>query len=441
MPTTPRSVCPRWHRRSWTAWLILTGAFSSDAAISRGFGQAPATGETFFDRPALTGNWGGARDQLANHGVTFDLSLTQFYQGAALGGALDGFQYGGKLDFYLNWDAEQALEWHGLSLGTHVETRYGEDVNNTDGLLTFGNFNMAFPQPGETSTGITSLKLMQQVGNNFTLIAGKINTLDDFVLDFTGMNGRDRFMNSAVVANIINARTIPYSTYGAGFSASFDRGPLFTFLARDPDDHATTADLDQLFAHGVVLTGSLRVPVSPLGLSGTQVFGGNWSSRRFSSVDPSSWVNVPGQGTPSPTEHGSWAAYWNFDQHLWIDPSNAGRRVGIFGMTGISDGNPNPIRWNATVGVGAGGLVPGRKNDTCGAGYFYVATSDHFKDFVAQPPEPPGLEQRNEQGVELYYNVAITPWCNLTFDAQVAEPSTRGLDTTVLLGARLKVAF
>jgi len=37
-------------------------------------------------------------------------------------------------------------------------------------------------------------------------------------------------MNSAAVANVINGRTIPYSTYGAGFAVFADRGPEFTFL-------------------------------------------------------------------------------------------------------------------------------------------------------------------------------------------------------------------
>jgi porin len=373
--------------------------------------------------------------------LDFDLSLTQFYQGAAVGGAMDGYQYGGKVDLYLNADAAKAFGWQGLKFVAHVESRYGEDVNNTDGLLTFGNFNMAFPTVGETSTGITAFKLMQQLGDNFMLIAGKINTLDDFRLGFTGKNGRDRFMNSAVVANVINARTIPYSTYGAGFSLFAENGPEFTFLARDTANHPTSTDFDALFANGVVLTGSLRVPVSPFGLPGTQVFGGNYSTGRYSSIDPSSWINIPGQGVPAPTESGSWAAYWNFDQCLWVDPSDGDRRWGIFGMTGISDGNPNSVRWNATVGIGVSGLIPGRKDDTFGAGYFYVATSDNFKDFVVKPPEPPGLAQRNEQGVELYYNAAITRWCNLTFDLQAVEPSTRVLDTTLLLGVRLKIDF
>src|SRR5881398_3888929 len=307
------------------------------------------------DRSKLTGDWWGVRDTLSSQGFALGVSLTQFYQGVVAGGNERDFEYGGKLDYYLNFDGAKAGLWPGLSLTMHAETRYGEDVNDIEGMLAFANFNMAFPKAGKTGTGVTALKLTQSLFDHVLLIAGKINTLDDFRLNFTGRNGLDRFMNSAIVANIINGRTIPYSTYGAGFAMFADQGPEFTFLVRDPDHHPTTTDLDKLFAHGALLTGSLRLPVAPFGLPGTQVFGGNWSSRHYTSLDPSDWENVPGQGLPAPEESGSWAIWYNADQTLWINSANTNQWLGVFEMSGLSDGNPNSVRWNVTVGLGAGG--------------------------------------------------------------------------------------
>ncbi len=40
-------------------------------------------------RPALSGDWGGARTELAGKGITFDMSLTQIGQGI-VGGGGDG---------------------------------------------------------------------------------------------------------------------------------------------------------------------------------------------------------------------------------------------------------------------------------------------------------------------------------------------------------------
>jgi len=393
------------------------------------------------DRSKLTGDWWDVRDTLFSRGFALDVSLTQFYQGVVAGGTERDFEYGGKLDYYLNFDGAKAGLWLGLSLTMHVETRYGEDVNDIEGMLAFGNFNMAFPKAGKTGTGVTALKLTQSFFDHFLLIAGKINTLDDFRLNFTGRNGLERFMNSAIVANIINGRTVPYSTYGAGFALFEKDGPEFTFLVRDPDNHPTTADLDELFAHGVLLTGSLRLPVALNGLPGTQVFGGGWSSRHYTALDPSSWENIPDQGGTAPEESGSWALYYNFDQYLWVSSFNTNTWIGIFGMSGLSDGNPNSVRWNVTIGLGAGGLIPGRERDTCGLGYFHIGVSDELKNLLSGPPAPPGLAQRDEQGIELYYNAVLAPWCRFTGDLQIAQPSTKRLATTVLLGTRLKIDF
>ncbi len=435
-----------WHIRRATVPLMMTAGLILSLASAGAYGEDPSSPAASadgmgFDSTKLTGNWWGVRDTLDAHGVDIKLSLTQFYQGVTKGGIDNGFQYGGKVDTYLMIDGGKLGLWRGLSVTTHLETRYGEDVNDIDGMLSLGNFNMSFPKAGETATGITALKLTQAVGDNFMLIAGKINTLDDFRLNYTGLNGLERFMNSAVVANIINARTVPYSTYGAGFAVFAKDGPEFLFLARDPDNHATAGDLDKLFAHGVLLTGSLRVPVAPMGLPGTQVIGGNWSSRDYTSVDPSSWANIPGQGIAAPKVSGSWATYYNFDQCLWMDSSNSNVQVGVFGMFGLSDGNPNSVRWNATLGIGASGLIPHREYDTCGMAYFHIGLSDNFKELLSGPTAPPGLAQRDEQGVELYYNIAITRWCHLTADLQAVQPSTRDLETTLVAGTRLKIDF
>jgi hypothetical protein len=113
-------------------------------------------------------------------------------------------------------------------------------ANGIDGMFTFGNFNMAFPKAGEELTAVTQVTLSQLVSDKLNIFIGKINSLDDFRLTFTGRNGVERFMNSAAVANIINARAVPYSTYGAGITISSEKDrPAFTFQVRDADDHAT----------------------------------------------------------------------------------------------------------------------------------------------------------------------------------------------------------
>ena len=397
--------------------------------------------DSFDERLKLSDDWFPAKDRWCGRGVTLDTNLTQFFQGVASGGKEQEFEYGGKLDYYLNIDGNKSGLGDGFLVSMHAETRYGEDINPDTGMLTFANFNMAFPKAGENDTGVTKFVVSQSLSDECVVFAGKINTLDAFALNFTGRNGIDRFMNSGMVANIINARTVPYSTYGTGFSIVRDEAPGFIFVVRDPKNHATTWDLDELFADGVLLSGTVRAPVAPFGLPGNRNFGVNWNSREFTSVDPSSFVIVPGQGIAAGQISGSWATWFNFDQYLWVSEADPTVGWGVFGMTGISDGDPNPIGWNVTLGIGGSSLIPGRQRDTFGLGYFHVGLSNDFKDLLASPLAPPGLAQRDEQGVELFYNASLKRWCHLTSDLQIVEPSTINLDTTVLVGMRLMVEF
>ncbi|HEY1269756.1 MAG TPA: carbohydrate porin [Candidatus Binatia bacterium] len=410
---------------------------STESAIPPAFGFDGPLGE----RLKLTGDSFGIRNKLADHGVTFDVNLIQFFQGVATGGKDRDFKYGGKIDYFLNIDGDKAGLWRGFSATMHAETRYGEDVNGIDGMFSFGNFNMAFPKAGKNVTSITRLILSQLLAETFAVSVGKFNSLDDFTLNFTGRNGVERFMNSAVVANIINARSVPYSTYGVGVSLLRDNTPLITFVVRDPDDHPTTGDLDKLFRHGVLLSGTLKLSVAPAGLPGHQNVGVNWNSRKFTSIDPSSLANIPGTGIVTGKESGTWALWYTFDQYLLVSRSDPDIGLGIFGIAGISDGNPNPVRWNMTLGVGGNGLIPGRERDTFGGGYFRIGLSSDFKDLLSGPLAPPGLAQRDEQGGEFFYNAELTPWCHLTGDLQIVAPSTKRLQTAVLPGVRLKVDF
>ena len=97
--------------------------------------------------------------------------------------------------------------------------------------------------------------------------------------------------------------------------------------------------------------------------------------------------------------------------------------------TAVADGEV----WIANVAVQGNGLVPGRKGDSLGVGYFYNSISGEVKDLL------PILDISNVQGVELYYNAAIAPWFQLTADLQVVEPALGARDTAVVAGLRAMI--
>ena len=50
-------------------------------------------------------------------------------------------------------------------------------------------------------------------------------------------------------------------------------------------------------------------------------------------------------------------------------------------------------------------------------------------------------DRRDENGVELFYNLRIKPGCHLTPDLQVIQPGLAPLETAILFGLRLKLDF
>ena len=126
-----------------------------------------------------------------------------------------------------------------------------------------------------------------------------------------------------------------------------------------------------------------------------------------------------------------------FDQALWVDPADSTRSWGVFGSFGISDGEPNPMQWSSILGVAGSSPIPSRPRDTFGMAYYYLGFSNDFKDVAGSL----GTPVRDEHGMELFYDVAVTPWCHITTDLQVITPILEEADTAVVLGVRAKIYF
>lgn len=397
-------------------------------------------------RLRLTGDWCGHRTMLAEKGLTFDFFATQFSQGIVAGGLDQRWETGAKLDYLINVDGGKLGLWQGLFVNVHGETRLGRDVNGIDGLLAPSNIPMSFPEAERNISSLTGLKITQAFSENFAIYFGKINTLDEYPLRYspglgTNKPGLAGFMNTSLVFNPIGGRTVPYSAAGVGAAFLSEGEPVFTFSVFDPEERATKG-LDDLFDRGAVFVPDLILRGKLFGLPGLLNLGGTYSTAKYRSFDPASYLNVAflrslaNRAPVTPLETGSWCGYANFYQSVWADPTDEGRNWGIFGQFGLSDGNPNPIRFVANGGIGGRSMIPGRTLDTFGVGYFYLGLSDKFKS-LARPFQP----QRDEIGVEAFYNLAITPWARLTTDIQIVRPSNVNTKTTVIPGLRFQVLF
>jgi porin len=395
---------------------------------------APPFGGPLLERAKLCGDGFGCRSALQECGITFDLSTTHFYQGVAGGGLERSFLYGGRNDYFLNVDGEQLGLWKGGSFDLHGETRFGKSANFSTGALSPVNEMLLVPTDSGCVTALTGVRFTQHLSDNVLIYAGKINTLDDVRQPLTGATPLNGFLNTSLIFNTIFARTLPYSTLGAGFVVLQDEEPILSLSVYDPNDTPTTSGFENFF-DGATVFGTVNVPTRFFGLPGHQGLSGTYSTGRYTNLSPSSYLDpVDDLAFASAPKTRSWALAYNFDQAVWASSDDPTKVWGVFGNLGIADDNPNPVRWYASVGVA--GANPVRPQDTFGVGVFYLGISDELKR-SARPVSP----LRNESGAELYYNARVTPWFQITPDLQFIRPFEKNADTAVVLGVRAKIDF
>jgi porin len=434
------------------------------SSISTALQPAPFGGP-WNSRPKLTGDWGGLREGLHDNGFTFDISSTAYYQGTASGGLQDTFRFGGRNDYLLNVDGQKAGLWRGLGINLHGETVYGDSVNLFTGAIVPVDIGRAHPVFFGNETALTAVRFTQVLSENLTLYGGRINTIDNVQQPFMPGRGLDAgFMNAAFVWNPILGRTMNYVQNGAGAAVLAGGYPVFSLTVYDTNNVSTVSGFDVLFDNGAVIYPTVSVPTNFFGMPGHQSVWGAYSSGRYAILSPQSLNNFPppglfptpgfspppgflptpallpppGQGFAPPTTliKGSWWITYLFDQALWVDPTDQTRSWGVFGNVGISDGRPNPIQWSAIFGIGGSSPIPSRKLDTFGIAHYYLGLSDSFKNIA-----PPFAPLRDEHGLELFYNVAVTPWFHVTADLQVITPLLPPVHTALVLGLRSRIDF
>jgi porin len=421
---------------------LSTGMYA-DAAPCCACQQAAATaappppqfGGCLCCRPKLTGDWHGRRDCYAQNGITLDADVTQFYFGVTEGGLDRHFDYGGHGDYVMNMDLGKLGVHEGLFFKLRAEHRFGEDISDDTGSFIPATVLPGLPVRDHEDLYLTDVLFTQALSETFVVFAGKMQTLDGDANAFAHKRGKDQFSNLAFVGNPVFLRTIPYSTLGAGFSILREMEPIFTYTLLNSFDTTRTSGFDELFEEGVAMAAELRLPTCFHGMPGHQLFGAAWNSQDFVSLGQDPRIVLP--DVPIAVHSGSWGLYWNFDQYLYVDPCDPKRGWGIFGRAGVAEDEVVPLLYFLSAGIGGNSTISGRETDTFGIGYYYAGFTEEIDPFFELFLGPTG----DGQGVELFYNIAVTPWFHLTPDLQVLVPFREEVDTAVVVGLRGKLDF
>lgn len=410
--------------------LSLRGAASLRALIPAGLALAAAAPATAAGEATLTGDWGGARTELADKGVSLRADITGFYQGGIGDVAGTDWDASGRFDVFADLDFGKMGAVKGLGFHFHGESRFADPRGSFGGELWPSNTGAVLPLGDPDRFVASSLYFTQAIGKRSVLMVGKINMVDLLASDpFYGGWGTQRFLNIAFVAP--PSGVVPPTIMGAIFVHKGSPIAL-TVMAFDPDDRTNDYFPGDLFSTGINLSvaatwgGKIAGRASSIGVTST-----------VSTARGLNFENIllpPGLATSQ--RKGSYNIAVAFNHLLVESAVSKGKGLGLYVKAAVADGNPNVIQSSIVGGFGGEALIRSRPGDAFGIGGFFYNFSDVLQDTIE-----PTLNFNDEAGIEAWYRFQLTPWLALTADVQVVDPASGDRPTFVLGAVRGNLKF
>lgn len=379
----------------------------------------------FADR--LTGDWNGSRLALARRGISIDVDATLYYQGVESGTGNDGYDFGSRFDLFPTLDTGKLGWWERGFIRAHVEYRTDDLDPTLGGTLMPTSLGVRLPADAHDWT-LSSLHLVQRIGERSTLIAGKINTVDLLAGERVfGGYGVSRFGHLAFAAPI-NGLTPPVIMGGILKIETPSLG--WTLMLYDANDR-TRDSFDDLFGDGVNVS---------VGATHGFEIGGRASSVNVSTIySTKEGIDLGDVLLPPELETGvksdSWHVSAQFNHALWSDAA-AGRSLAFSIKGGLSDGNPNPYERWVTTGLAGTGLFAARPRDGYGIGAFHYRFSTDLRNALV-----PLARFGDEYGLEAFYDATLAAGLTVGANLQWIEPTFSGSDRALTLGLRARLRF
>lgn len=422
-------------------------ALADDApATSSGILPLPDYSGDFANRSYLLGDFGGNRTEWAKKGFTFDIDYNQYFQAVTNGGRDRDSEYGGTIDYNINFDFDRMGLIPGGLLQMRAVSRYGNSVNGIDGAASPVNTDATHPTTStaddDVSLWLPVINYTQFLSEKFAIGFGKYDTYDS-ANEFAGGRGKSQWWNMNLNMPVSPALIIPYSTLGG--VALFMPNPNMTItgMVATSTDTSNSSGFDN-FDDGmfglISLTNKYQISSLPGGFG--LMYGYGWDGN-FNEINGR--LNFDsGQLRPS-TKDTTWFAAADAWQYLWVEGDSSqpvdtinGRQdlqgVGVFSRVQFADKDTNPVDYLISVGVNAKGLIPIRDNDCMGIAFNYNKLQEgRFLTFI-------GIETQTTVW-EFFYNVELTPAVHLNLDAQLVDSSLPNIDTATILGTSLQIRF
>ena len=389
----------------------------------------------FTDRTQLTGDWGGVRTKLARRGYFFDLYSISAYQDVASGGLKTGGAFMQNTQLSINVDTGRAGLWSGGLFHVTLESRIGSSPQKT---FTVGSVapqytGLTVPGPFFTNDFLpTEYFLVQSLRPKFSVILGKINVLNICDQTLFGHSYKDTFANvnfrkNPMALNFYN--TTALAAVGVWTPAKW---VAIAGGVLDPNSKANNLAIHAFDKVNIYAASVFSYKLG--GLPGQSWAQFNWTNKPkfdlakpFGPLSPESIPQAVGVLVGSPSTAGlpinfkseSWVTVENFSQYLLVkeEPVTVAQKlgsgqtlrgIGVFGRVGYAPEETNPITRDASIALLAHGLSDRRQHDSFGVGFYHNGISRPLKGNIAHLTG--GTSRvKNEQGVEVFYDFAITP--------------------------------
>jgi porin len=415
----------------------------SDAAAptedTPGTEQAKPTG--LWERDTLTGDWNGARANLADNGVTLGLKLTNEVLDTPSGGIRRGGVYEQQLMFTGDIDFEKLAN---LAGGTAHVSAFRVDgrgplANNVGNNMDSSNIELA----RQRQTRLWTLWYQQAASDNlWSVRAGQLSVDDEFFLSTTSSN----LMNSTFVWNslgfsnlpggqpdrfdISNGPGYPLGAPGARlqFNPSDDISWLTAAFTHQPESIDHNGAQFRFDGNALVISELQYLQNQAKDATGLPVaykIGAWYDTGSFN--DPH--VDSQGRSLASPLSNGlpkkhsgEWAIYGVADRTLW--QSEDGQAFSVFLRGGLAPSSYNLVSGYVDGGIGYKGLIAGREADVLTVGFAYANVGSGYAAIDRDNNVP---VRDYESLVELNYLVTLAPWWTVQPDLQyIIHPGLGG---------------
>ena len=413
--------------------------------------------DEIFQRPNLTGDWGGARSGLEDKGIQLGGDEILETLGNVNSGMRRGAVVEGRLEVFANVDMAKALGMPGLIFHANAYQIHGQGLTSHDlgNLITVSNIE------APPATKLFDLWLQQSLfDDTVSLRIGQIAADDEFfVSQYATLFVSSTFGWPAILGVNLPDGGPAYSVARPGVRARIALSPDLNLQAAlfsgDRRIDPTGFDFEMngdVFAIGELAytTRLFRLPATVK--LGGWIHSGSFADQRFDTTHLS--LADPASNGIAAQHRGDYGGYAILDQLLWRTDGASDTGLAGFVRVGGNPADRDLIQFHIDGGLTYAAPF-GRSNDTVGIGLSYEQVSGAQRDLTADYGRFNGLALPSpdfESVLEASYQAQVASWWIVQPDVQwIIHPGGRVLDLTnprarlgagaVVLGLRSAVAL